>query len=130
MKAVHVVVGILINAVGAVLITRRPAHVHQGGLWEFPGGKVEEGESAIAALKRELHEELGVSVESAEPWLHVRHRYSDKRVFLDVWRVIIWRNKPQGREGQPLLWALPTELERFAFPAADIPIIAALIPDS
>ncbi|MCB1919013.1 MAG: NUDIX domain-containing protein, partial [Candidatus Competibacteraceae bacterium] len=86
MKTVHVAVGILINAVGAVLITRRPEHVHQGGLWEFPGGKVEEGEPVAAALSRELHEELGVTVESAEPWLHVRHDYSDKRVFLDVWR--------------------------------------------
>ena len=126
MKTVHVAVGILINGAGAVLITRRPDHVHQGGLWEFPGGKVEEGEPIATALSRELHEELGVRVESAEPWLQVRHDYSDKRVFLDVWRVITWRNEPQGREGQPLLWASLTELEKFAFPAADKPIIAAL----
>ncbi|HRY15524.1 MAG TPA: 8-oxo-dGTP diphosphatase MutT [Candidatus Competibacteraceae bacterium] len=129
MKTVHVAVGVLISAAGAVLITRRPDHVHQGGLWEFPGGKVEEGEQVATALSRELHEELGVIVESAEPWLQVQHDYSDKRVFLDVWRVMTWRNEPQSREGQPLLWASLMELETLAFPAADIPIITALIPN-
>lgn len=126
MKTVHVAVGVLINADGAVLITRRPDHVHQGGLWEFPGGKVEDGEPAAAALNRELHEELGVTVQTAEPWLQVRHDYPDKRVWLDVWRVVAWRGEPQGREGQPLIWAQPAELAKFAFPAADQPIIAQL----
>ncbi len=126
MKTVHVAVGVLINPAGAVLITRRPDHVHQGGLWEFPGGKVETGEPAAAALNRELHEELGVTVQTAEPWLQVRHDYPDKRVWLDVWRVVAWRGEPQGREGQPLIWAQPAELAKFAFPAADQPIIAQL----
>ncbi|MCB1779591.1 MAG: 8-oxo-dGTP diphosphatase MutT [Candidatus Competibacteraceae bacterium] len=126
MKIIHVAVGILTNAAGEVLITRRPDHVHQGGLWEFPGGKVEEGEPAAAALSRELHEELGITVQAAEPWLHVRHDYPDKCVFLDVWRVVVWRGEPHGREGQPLTWALPAGLQKRAFPAADAPIITAL----
>jgi len=123
---VHVAVGILINADGAVLISRRADHVHQGGLWEFPGGKVEEGESVVTALHRELHEELGVTVQAAEPWLQIHHAYPDKAVWLDVWRVMAWQGEPQGQEGQPLTWALPGEFAPFDFPAADEPIIAAL----
>ncbi|MDQ5908872.1 MAG: 8-oxo-dGTP diphosphatase [Pseudomonadota bacterium] len=126
MNVVHVAVGVLINADGAVLITRRPDHVHQGGLWEFPGGKVEEGESVITALQRELHEELGVTVLNAEPWLQIRHAYPDKTVLLDVWQVTAWQGEPHGREGQPLTWTLPTTLRTFAFPVADEPIIQAL----
>lgn len=123
---VHVAVGIVTDAAGAVLITRRPEHVHQGGLWEFPGGKVELGETVTAALSRELDEELGITVQTAAPLLQVRHAYPDKEVLLDVWRVMAYRGEPQSREGQPLAWVLPTELERFTFPAADEPIIAAL----
>lgn len=126
MKIVHVAVGILTNMAGAVLITRRPDHAHQGGLWEFPGGKVEEREPVATALSRELYEELGIAVQAAEPWLQVRHDYPDKRVLLDVWRVMTWQDEPHGREGQPLIWALPAELEKFTFPAADEPIIIAL----
>ncbi len=123
---VQVAVGIVVHAVGAVLITRRPDHVHQGGLWEFPGGKVESGESPESALRRELYEELGITVQAAEPWLQVRHAYPDKIVRLEVWRVTAYAGEPHGREGQPLIWASPAELETFAFPAADQPILAAL----
>lgn len=123
---VQVAVGIVVHAVGAVLITRRPDHVHQGGLWEFPGGKVESGESPESALRRELYEELGITVQAAEPWLQVRHAYPDQTVLLEVWRVTAYTGEPHGREGQPLIWASPAELETFAFPAADQPILAAL----
>lgn len=123
---VQVAVGIVVHAVGAVLITRRPDHVHQGGLWEFPGGKVESGESPESALRRELHEELGITVQAAEPWLQVRHAYPDQTVLLEVWRVTAYTGEPHGQEGQPLIWASPAELETFAFPAADQPILAAL----
>lgn len=126
MSPVHVAVGILINPAGKVLITRRPDHVHQGGLWEFPGGKVEDSEPVAAALNRELREELGVTVQVAEPWLQIRHAYPDKIVLLDVWRVTAWQGDPQGREGQPLAWASSVELAEFVFPAADEPIVAAL----
>lgn len=123
---VHVAVGIVADAAGAVLITRRPDHVHQGGLWEFPGGKVEAAESVETALQRELHEELGIVVQTAEPWLQIRHAYPDKTVLLDVWRVTAWRGEPHGREGQPLRWASAMELADFVFPAADEAIIARL----
>lgn len=123
---VHVAVGIVRNSAGAVLIARRPDGAHQGGLWEFPGGKVEEDEPVAAALGRELHEELGITVQAAEPWLQVRHAYSDKTVLLDVWRVTAYGGEPHGREGQPLAWAAPAAMTGFTFPAADQPIIAAL----
>jgi 8-oxo-dGTP diphosphatase len=121
-----VAVGIVADSTGAILIARRPDHAHQGGLWEFPGGKVEADEAVIAALRRELHEELGIAVQAAEPLLQVRHAYPDKTVLLDVWRVTAWRGEPHGREGQPLTWASPAKLANFAFPAADGPIIARL----
>lgn len=125
---VHVAVGIVAGADRAVLITRRPDHVHQGGLWEFPGGKVEHGESVIAALGRELREELGIAVRAAEPLLQTGYAYPDDRcVLLDVWRVTDFEGEPHGREGQPLVWASPGEMEQYTFPAADAPIIAALL---
>ncbi len=123
---VHVAVGVVVGADGAVLITRRPDHVHQGGLWEFPGGKVEHDESVLGALGRELHEELGITVRAAEPLLQTGHAYPDRRVLLDVWRVTDFQGEPHGREGQSLVWISPGDMGQFVFPAADEPIIAAL----
>ena len=123
---VHVAVGIVTDATGALLITRRPDHVHQGGLWEFPGGKVEIDEAVETALQREFEEELGIVVLAAESWLRVRHAYPDKTVLLDVWRVTAWSGEPRGREGQPLRWTSFMRLADFVFPAADEPIIARL----
>jgi len=125
-RVVRVAVGIVADADGAILITRRPDRVHQGGLWEFPGGKVETGETVDAALGRELHEELGIVIQSAEPLLEVWHSYPEKTVVLEVWRVTAYLGEPHGREGQPLLWILPEALADFTFPAADGPIIARL----
>lgn len=125
-ETVHVAVGIVADASGAILIARRPDHAHQGGFWEFPGGKVEADEAVETALQRELQEELGITVQAAEPWLQVRHAYPDKTVLLDVWQVTAWCGEPHGREGQPLKWASPARLDDFAFPAADQPIIARL----
>jgi 8-oxo-dGTP diphosphatase len=124
-EAVHVVAGILARG-GRIFITRRPANTHQGGLWEFPGGKLAPGESARAALVRELHEELGIEVLAAEPFVHVRHRYPDKHVWLDVWRVLQYRGEPHGREGQAARWADPHTLSIAEFPAADRPILRRL----
>lgn len=126
LRVLHVAVGILTDAAGAILIARRPDHAHQGGLWEFPGGKVEADETVQRALERELCEELGITVQAAEPLLQVRHAYPDKDVLLDVWRVTAYHGEPHGREGQPLAWALPAQLADFAFPAADAPIIVQL----
>ena len=121
-----IVVAALIERNGKYLIAKRKVDAALGGLWEFPGGKVEDGEPVVVALHRELHEELGVVVRTAESWLQIRHDYPDKCVWLDVWRVTAWEGEPEGREGQPLTWALPANLAGLTFPAADEPIIAAL----
>lgn len=123
---IHVAVGIITDATGAILITQRPDHVHQGGLWEFPGGKVEPGETVEIALRRELREELGITIQAAEPLLQVHHAYPDQSVLLDVWRVTAYHGEPYGEEGQPLVWASPGMLADFAFPAADMPILQRL----
>lgn len=114
------------NQAGEILITRRPAHVHQGGLWEFPGGKCEAGETAQMALRRELWEELGIRVVSASPLIHVRHRYPDRSVSLEVFEVNAFHGHPHGREDQPLIWVRPEYLHLYPFPAADRPILNTL----
>ncbi|MBU1190714.1 MAG: Nudix family hydrolase [Gammaproteobacteria bacterium] len=127
---VHVAAAVITNAQGEVLISLRHAQLHQGGLWEFPGGKVEPGEEVYAALARELHEELGVTVQAARPLIRIPHAYPDKQVLLDVWQVTIFSGTPHGREGQPIRWVAPDKLVDFAFPAANQPIVtAARLPD-
>jgi 8-oxo-dGTP diphosphatase len=123
---VHVAAAAVFDTAGRVLIARRLAHVHQGGLWEFPGGKREPDETAFAALARELHEELGITVCHARPLIQVRHDYPDKSVLLDVWRVDRFEGEPRGCEGQPLSWVKPDELADYGFPAANIPIVNAV----
>lgn len=125
MKRVHVAAAVIRGTEGRILIARRPDHVHQGGLWEFPGGKVEDGESVRAALERELFEELGIRVLVARPLLKVSHDYPDKQVLLDVWDVSAFSGEPQGVEGQPLAWVSSRQLADYAFPAANQPIVAA-----
>jgi 8-oxo-dGTP diphosphatase len=122
----RVAVGVVTNAAGEVLVARRHDHLHQGGLWEFPGGKIGAGESAEAALARELHEELDILVDRAEPLLTVDHDYPDRRVRLEVWHVHAFRGVPHGREGQPLRWLRASELAPADFPAANLPIITAV----
>ena len=125
-----VVAAVIVGPDGRILISRRHDHLHQGGLWEFPGGKQEAGETARAALQRELHEELGIEVERARPLIRVLHDYGDRSVQLDVWRVEGFAGTPHGREGQPLAWVAPGELDAYAFPAANAPILrAARLPD-
>ncbi len=129
MALVTVAVGILIDDAGRVLVTRRAPHAHQGGLWEFPGGKVETHESIFKALARELREELGVLVEASEPLMVLEHDYGDKQVRLDVHRVTRWWGEPRGLEGQPLAWQQPEQLQDWAFPAANRPILERLLSD-
>lgn len=111
---------------GQVLIARRPEHLHQGGLWEFPGGKREPGETAAAALHRELREELGIEPLAARRLICITHAYPDRTVELDVHLVSRFRGEPQGREGQAIRWVTPPALNRYRFPAANVPIITAL----
>ena len=125
MKRVHVAAAVIRGTNGKILIARRADTQHQGGLWEFPGGKVEAGESVEAALGRELKEELGIVVEAARPLIKVQHDYPDKHVLLDVWEVSAFSGEPHGAEGQPLAWVSPRELADYAFPEANQPIVAA-----
>lgn len=125
MRELHVAVGVVRDAQGKVLVARRHAHLHQGGLWEFPGGKVEPGETVEQALRRELQEEVAIEVLRATPLLNLRHDYGDRRVRLDVWRVDEFAGSAIGREAQPIYWATPQELLTLDFPAANRPIVAA-----
>ncbi len=130
MKRVHVAAAVIRGQDGRILLAKRPDHLHQGGLWEFPGGKVESGETVRAALARELKEELGIELQSTRPLIKVRHDYPDKQVLLDVWEVSSFSGEPHGAEGQPLSWAAPRELGNYQFPAANLPIVAAArLPD-
>jgi len=126
MQQIHVAAGAIENENGGILVTRRPDHVHQGGLWEFPGGKLELGETAVEGLRRELHEELGIRVLETRPLIRIHHDYGDRHVLLDVHRVRAFLGEPQGREGQPLAWVDPQDMDPRTFPAADRPIITAL----
>ena len=124
--SLRVAVAVVINARDEVLITRRHAHLHQGGLWEFPGGKIHADESSHDALRRELAEELAIRVEAAEPLLTIDHDYPDRSVRLEVWRVSAFSGTPNALEGQPMKWLAVTALDELCFPAANVPIIEAL----
>lgn len=126
MQVVVVAVGVFIDTDGRVLVSRRAPEAHQGGLWEFPGGKVEAHESVGDALRRELEEELGVQIEDSEPLMAVEHDYGDKQVRLDVHRVTRWQGEARGREGQPLAWQFPADLSDWPFPDANTLILARL----
>ena len=125
-KVVHVAVGVLVDSEGRVLIARRAPSSHQGGLWEFPGGKVEAHETVADALARELAEELGIKVLSTAPLLQISHAYKEKAVLLDVHRVIEWLEEPRGCEGQPLAWVMPSSLNDYHFPEANRAIVSRL----
>lgn len=122
----HVAVGVIEDVAGRVLVALRPARAHQGGLWEFPGGKCEPGESVQTALARELQEELGITPLQCMPLCRIRHDYADRQVLLDVWRVTRFSGTPTGLEGQPLRWVAPDELEPAEFPQANRAIIRRL----
>lgn len=125
MKRVHVAAAVIRGADNRILIARRADTQHQGGLWEFPGGKVEAGETAQQALARELREELGIEVVLARPLIKVQHDYADKHVLLDVWEVSEFTGSVHGAEGQPLAWVRARDLPSYEFPAANRPIVAA-----
>lgn len=130
-RPLHVAVGVIQPVAGEnILIAMRPKDVHQGGLWEFPGGKVEDGESVEQALRREMYEELGIEIINAEPLITTEHWYYERRVRLNAWRIERFTGQLHGREGQRIEWVAPEQLARYAFPAANRPIIhAACLPD-
>jgi 8-oxo-dGTP diphosphatase len=123
---VHVAAAALIDRGDRVLLTRRHDDSHQGGLWEFPGGKLEPTESVAAGLVRELREELGIEVTAHRPLIRITYHYADRSVLLDVHLIDGWRGEPQGLEGQPLVWVARQHLRDYPMPAADVPIVTAL----
>lgn len=129
MRQIHVVAGVIRDTLGRILLARRTEGRDLAGLWEFPGGKVEPGESAQAALVRELREELGIEATIGAPLMQVPQHYPDKRLVLDVHHVD-YRGVPKGLDGQALVWAPPQTLARYPMPPADRPVVAALLqPD-
>ena len=129
MLPIEVVAAVIRNADGKVLIAKRHSDKHQGGKWEFPGGKVEKGESRRSALVREIREEIGIDIGHSARLISVYHEYDDKAIYLDVYEVLQWTGEAEGREGQPINWVDTDELHEFEFPEANSPIVeAACLP--
>ena len=126
MKRIDIVLGIVCNAAAdKVLITRRPQGSHLGGLWEFPGGKVRDGESAPDALKRELYEEVNIKAGDCAPLISFDYDYPGKPLRFSVWKVHGWDGEVAGKEGQETRWVDIISLEAADFPPANKGIIAA-----
>lgn len=121
----RVVAAVIRRDDGAILLSLRAAHADQGGLWEFPGGKLEAGERDIDGLARELREELGITIRRARPLISVLHAYPQREVALTVLDVDAWQGEPHGREGQAIRWVRPDELDTLDFPAANLPVTTA-----
>lgn len=126
---IEVVAGVLRDARGRVLLQQRPPGRHMAGLWEFPGGKRDRDEPPLAALRRELAEELGVEMQSAQRMLRVPWDYGDVHIALDVYEVDAYAGEPRALDGQALAWAEPGTLGGWPMPAADRPVATALILD-
>ena len=123
---ISVAVGVIIRH-ERVLIAKRHAHQTQGDLWEFPGGKVEKGETPLTTLRRELHEEININVTAAHTFLQFAYDYVDYTVRLEVFRVLDFTGVPGHREGQVLKWVPVSTLAQFQFPLANQKIITTLL---
>lgn len=128
MKTVLVSAVALIDVDGRVLLAQRPEGKSMAGLWEFPGGKVEPGETPEAALIRELQEELGINTWQSclAPLTFASHSYEDFHLLMPLFACRKWEGIPQSQEGQALTWVTPKNLSTFPMPAADIPLVAIL----
>jgi 8-oxo-dGTP diphosphatase len=120
---IRVVAAVIYDSLRRVLVAERPAGKSLAGCWEFPGGKVEEGESGEAALRRELREELGVQAGALRPVFELKHEYPERHVDLSVWVVEAYSGVPSGLEGQSLRWESPAALRSIALLPADLPIV-------
>jgi 8-oxo-dGTP diphosphatase len=119
-EPVDVAVGVLMDAAGRFLLTSRPAGKVYAGYWEFPGGKLEAGESVEAALRRELHEELGIEIGAVEPWKVELVDYAHARVRLHFCKVRAWRGELEMREQQAMAWQ--------QLPVAVRPVLPGTVP--
>lgn len=127
MKTIDVVAGVILAESGdRVLLALRKPEQHQGNRWEFPGGKLEAGESVEDGLLRELREEIGITVTRSRSRSRIEHRYPDKQVRLHFHDVLAFEGEPQGREGQRLQWFDVAELMDLDFPEANLPIVEQL----
>lgn len=130
-RMIEVVAGVITDKRGRILLSRRTPSQDMAGLWEFPGGKRESGETPEQALARELEEELGIQVVVGDAVIAVPQAYAHKRLRLDVRHIASWQGAPKGREGQALTWVTPDSLARYSMPPADLPVVAALrTPDT
>ena len=126
LPTIHVAAAAIIAADGRFLLASRPADKPYAGYWEFPGGKIEAGESAYQALVRELNEELGIHITLATPWITRTHDYATVRVVLNFYRVTAWIGEPQPCEGQTLRWQDARHINVAPLLAANLPVIKAL----
>jgi len=126
MKTLHVVVGLLFNKNNDVLIALRPPHVVQPGVWEFPGGKVEENESLENALIREYHEEIGIEITHTEFFLKIEKEYPDKKLTLHTFKILAFHGEPRGCENQEIRFVPIETLKNYTFPEANAGIINVL----
>lgn len=126
LKLIHVAVGIVYNANSEILIAKRPLGKHLGGLWEFPGGKLEANESTLDALRRELHEEINIQLVVANPLTKIHFTYPEKQVLLDVWQISSFIGEAQGNEGQEIRWVSKEQLGHYPFPEANQAIFELL----
>ena len=128
MKTVLVAAVALIDVDGRVLLAQRPEGKSMAGLWEFPGGKVEPGETPEAALIRELHEELGIDTWASclAPLTFASHSYEDFHLLMPLFACRKWNGIVQGREGQALKWVRANDLRNYPMPPADVPLIPIL----
>jgi len=124
---VDVVIAIITNQHEEILVAKRALHKHQGGLWEFPGGKVEPGESLLAALKREIHEELDLNIARAQPFMQLAYDYPERKLMLHVWQVDEYTGTACGKEGQAILWIDKQDIALLPFPDANKAILQRLI---
>ncbi|MBO1271657.1 8-oxo-dGTP diphosphatase MutT [Shewanella sp. 4t3-1-2LB] len=127
-KRVHVAVGVIIRD-QQILLAKRHGHLHQGGKWEFPGGKVEAGEDTATALNRELQEEVGLTVTQCAPFMQLSYDYPDKQVFLDIMTVTEFSGEAAGIEGQQIAWVDIAALPQYQFPDANMPILTKILKE-
>lgn len=127
MKQLQISVGIIRNPQGEIFITQRAADTHMANKLEFPGGKIEAGESAEQALVRELQEEVGITVSSSRLFDKLEYQFPDRHITLWFWLVEEWSGEPWGKEGQPGQWIAQRALDSEAFPPANEPIITKLV---
>ncbi|MEC6832740.1 8-oxo-dGTP diphosphatase MutT [Photobacterium toruni] len=127
-KRIWIAVGIILNpAQDQIFITRRDANAHQGGLWEFAGGKVDANETAEQAVIRELNEEVGIEVTALTPFMSLAHDYPDKALLFDFFTITAFIGEAHGNEGQAGLWVAINQLDQYPFPKANAAVLAKIV---